>query len=103
MTLLSSFGSSSREGKGAGEKLVENHAQAVNITAMIDRMCRVAADGLLRAHVSRSADNRAIVGQMNRLLVEERQAEIDDPAVHRPNGVRVVICGCRAPRRRCRA
>ena len=62
---------------------------------MIDRMCRVAADGLLRAHVSRSPDDRSIVGQMNRLLVEERQAEIDDPWFTRPIRARVVICRSR--------
>ncbi len=83
--LIEHLGSSSRKGNRTGEQLIENNAQAVDITAMVDRMRRVATDGLLGAHVSRSADDRAIVGQMNRLLVEERQTEIDDPRFTGPS------------------
>ena len=89
--LVEQLGSSSRERKRAGEKLVENDAQAVDVRAMVDRMCRVAADGLLRAHVGGSADDRPVVGQMNRLLVKERQAEIDDPGLTGPARARVVV------------
>ena len=91
MTLLSSSDRVPAKGSSPVRSFVENHAQAVDITAMIDRMCRVAADGLLRAHVSRSPDNRSVVGQMNRLLVKERQAEIDDPWFTRPTRARVVM------------
>ena len=77
--LVKQLGSGPRKWKRAREQFIEDHAEAVDITAMVDRMCRVAADRLLRAHVSRSPDDRAILGQMDRLLVEESQAEIDDP------------------------
>ena len=46
MTLLSSSDRVPAKWKLAGEKFVEDHAQAVDVRAMIDRMCRVAADRL---------------------------------------------------------
>ena len=89
ITLLKQLRSSSRERKLAGENFVENDTQAVDVTALIDRMSRVAAAGLLRAHVCRGADNRSVESQINRLLVEESETEIDDPGFTGPTRSRI--------------
>ena len=95
MTLVRDLTARSREGDRAGEQLVEYNAQAVDVGAMIDRMRRVAAGGLLGAHVGGGADDRPVVGQTNRLLVEERQAEIDDPGLAWPERARARRPCCR--------
>ena len=78
--LVEQLRSSSRERKLAGESFIEHHTQAVDITTIRDpsgwaesrpRAC----SGLMS---SRCTDYRSVMGQMNRFLVDERQAEIDD-------------------------